>query len=125
MASAGWDHTIRLWEPATGRECRVFAEPGVRPKPLAPCRWVYCLAFSPDGSTLVAGDHADEWKLHTLRVWDVASGRLRYKVEGHELGVLSVAFAPCGRWLSERPKACLRSSLKPGTFAFPWAMSCW
>jgi WD40 repeat protein len=57
LATAGWDHTVRLWEVATGWERTRYA--GHR----GPVR---ALAFSPDGSVLFSGS-ADT----TILAWDV------------------------------------------------------
>ncbi len=66
LASAGWDNTIRLWEPTTGRELRRFvnhSEP------------VSCVAFSPDGRVVVSGGGGISPS--SVRVWDVATGKER------------------------------------------------
>jgi WD40 repeat protein len=85
LASAGWDRTIRLWQPATGRELRRFAGNGSE---------VMCAAFSPDGSALVAACNGGE---RNVRVWDVATGKERLAFKAHGGGVVyAAAFAPDG-----------------------------
>jgi WD40 repeat protein len=54
--------------------------------------YVKCLAFSPDGKTLVSGSHDK-----TVRVWDVAAGKEVAVFTGHTNGVAAVAFSPDGR----------------------------
>ena len=55
---------------------------------------VNCVAFSPDGTRLVSGGgfglgrSAD----HTVRLWDVASGRELARLVGHKEGVTSVGY---------------------------------
>src|SRR5262249_51456365 len=44
LASAGTDHSIRLWDAVTGRSVAVFAEPGAVSDPYLPSRWLFCLA---------------------------------------------------------------------------------
>jgi WD40 repeat protein len=56
---------------------------------------VMCLAFSPDGKLLAAGD-----KDSTVRLWKVASGKLAHKLTSRFGEVLFVAFAPGGKLLA-------------------------
>jgi WD40 repeat protein len=53
---------------------------------------VTSMAFSPDGTRLAAGS-AD----NTARIWDVASGRLLHRLEGHKDDVTAITFSPDGR----------------------------
>jgi WD40 repeat protein len=68
IASGGWDHTVRLWDAATGEPCATWPHPGV----------VWTLAFGPGGAWLVSGTDGDD----RLRVWDVATGRIRKEIRG-------------------------------------------
>ncbi len=60
---------------------------------------VYCLALSPDGKRLAAGNSADR----TINVWDLSAGlaaaRLEQSIENHADWVLGVAFSPDGKHL--------------------------
>ena len=67
IASGGWDNTVRLWDAATGEPCATLPHPGV----------VHGLAFGPDGTWLVSASMADS----RLRIWDVATARLRKEIE--------------------------------------------
>ena len=86
LASASWDGTVRLWRLDQG-------------KPVAPIKIpkskFYCIAFSPDGTTLAAGNS----KSNTVQLWDVATSTLRGELEGHTRKVESVAFSPDGKTL--------------------------
>ena len=53
------------------------------------------VAFSPDGRCLATAS-ADR----TIRIWEVASGRLVHTLLGHEGHVLSIAFSPDGQYLA-------------------------
>jgi WD40 repeat protein len=95
LAAVGHDHTIRLWEAATGKTVLVLPghQGGVgRPYFLA---GVNCLAFSADGKTLVSGGED-----RSIRLWDVGSGKQVSQFLGHEEGVRKVSLAPCDTWLA-------------------------
>ena len=48
---------------------------------------MFCLAFSPDGKTIVSGS------LEIIKVWNVASGECLQTLEGHVHDILSVDFS--------------------------------
>jgi WD40 repeat protein len=59
LATTSHDRTIRLWDPATGRELhQLTGHQGL----------VSAVAFHPDGTTLATTSHD-----RTIRLWDVAS----------------------------------------------------
>src|SRR5262249_36595741 len=49
------------------------------------------VAFSPDGKTLASGGSVDDT---AVCLWDVATGRERRRLTGHERGVSALAFSP-------------------------------
>ena len=73
-ASGGIDHTVRLWDLATGTG-RVLGSLDTQ---------VNAVAFSPDGQWLVAGGEEP-----TVSVYGVATGSLR-RLAGHERGAVNV-----------------------------------
>jgi WD40 repeat protein len=83
LASGSWDRTVRLWDAATGEPCASLPHPD----------FVRTLAFSPDGSWLVSGTDAD----NRLRIWDVATGRVRKEIQGPAGGLCFVTVSPDGR----------------------------
>ena len=52
---------------------------------------VNAIAFSPDGSLIASGSED-----HEVRLWQVATGRLIRRLEGHSSAVTAVAFSPDG-----------------------------
>jgi WD40 repeat protein/predicted Ser/Thr protein kinase len=85
IASGGWDkdgRTVRLWDAATGEPCATLPHPGT----------VRTLAFGPDGRWLVTGGDGDD----RLRIWDVATGRVRKDLRGIGPSVRLLALSPDG-----------------------------
>ena len=83
LASAGGDHTVRLWDVARGVQLASLPHPDR----------VLAVAFSPDGRTLASGA-ADG----RVRLWDVAHRRQLAKL-AYPAAVMTVAFAQGGRTL--------------------------
>lgn len=86
LASGSENNTVKLWNPATGRELATLSghTGGVR-----------SVAFSPDGTRLASGS----WD-KTVKVWDAATGRELATFSGHTEAVTSVAFSPDGARLA-------------------------
>jgi WD40 repeat protein len=83
-ADPAGDHTLRLWEAATGRELRRFRG---HESP------VHGIAFSPDGRQALSGGRDG-----TVRIWDVATGQeLRQLTGPSQWWVARVAFSRDGR----------------------------
>ena len=51
------------------------------------------IAFSPDGRSLLSGSIDT-----TVRLWDISSGMIIRRFDGHKSGVMSVAFSPDSRY---------------------------
>jgi WD40 repeat protein len=86
LATAGQDHTVRLWDPATGWARALLAGHD------ADVNWA---AFSPDGGTLAtAGDDG------AVKLWDLSTGRQREQLLKEPVPVIGVAFSPDGKVLA-------------------------
>ena len=86
MASAGDDHTIRLWSTNPWKEVQVLqGHDGT----------VRTVAFSSDGKRLASGSNDQ-----TVRVWDLEDGEQLFAFEGHEGAVTAVAYAPDGKTIA-------------------------
>jgi WD40 repeat protein len=95
LASAGGDSHVRVWDAATGADLlRILQSHVDSPRPVELRDNVNCVAFSPDGTTLAAGDNS-----RRVRLWDSATGREKRPPDGHEGHVTRVAFTPDGKRL--------------------------
>jgi hypothetical protein len=88
-ASGGADHALHVWDIAEGkllRRCGGHVNPIVR------------VAFTPDGRFILAGSSQYRTADAIVRVWDVANGREKLRIEGSGLShVECVTFSPDGR----------------------------
>lgn len=82
IASASADHTVKLWNAATGEEIATLE---------GHTKWVNDVVFSPTGAR-IASAGTDS----TVKLWDAATGQETATLEGHAGGVRSVAFSPDG-----------------------------
>jgi WD40 repeat protein len=85
LASGCDDCIVRLWD-VSGTKQQVLRELQGH------SRGILKVAFSPDGSQLVSGSYD-----RTVRLWNVASGKLLKTLTGHSKAVTCVAFHPNGK----------------------------
>ena len=85
VALAGFGH-VEIWDMAT--RARLVDLPGHT-------KWVYCAAFSPDGTRLATGGFDQ-----TVKLWDPATGAEVRTLYGHKSFVRGVAFSPDGKLLA-------------------------
>ena len=83
IASGAWDNTVRLWDAATGEACATLPHPG----------FVRSLAYGPDGRWLVSGSDGES----RLRIWDMATARVRQEIGVPALHFGSLTVSPDGR----------------------------
>ncbi len=84
LATSALDHTIRLWDVATGMPVRTLT---------GHTEIAFQLIFSPDGATLLSGSLDG-----TARLWDVATGATLRTFVGHTASVYADGFTPDGRF---------------------------
>jgi len=76
---------VQLWDPATGKKLRTLGSPD----------GCSALAFSADGKFLAGAVEEDR----TIRIWNVADGKERYRFESGPGKVGSLAFSASGKML--------------------------
>jgi WD40 repeat protein len=83
VVSGGHDGTVRIWDASSGMPCAISPDskqPWTQP---GPGRWIWCCAFSPDGSAVLFGDFQG-----LITLWDrdrgviVASSQADHVLEG-------------------------------------------
>lgn len=102
LASASESGFIaKHWDMATGREVRTLATP----KTPGLTEQLHGIAFSPDGKLFATSEVGFDAKLgqyvyHRTKLWEVATGRNVFTMEGHKLDINDVAFTPDGHLLA-------------------------
>ena len=89
--------SAKLWDVSTGNEVRTFQGEEGR---VSGTEYVHLVTFSPDGQWLATdgGDFYD----HTIKLWELETGRQVRTFAGHPSSVTSVVFSPDGRWLASQ-----------------------
>jgi TRAP-type C4-dicarboxylate transport system substrate-binding protein len=85
LATGSPDHTVRLWDVASGETVQVFSDA---------TNEVGYVEFSPDGKFILSGG-ADP----TARIWDVATGQTAHLLAGHSEYLTRVAYSPDGKYV--------------------------
>ena len=81
-----FDWTLKLWDPATGKELRTKS-------PIERTGSINSIAFSPDGKLLASASH------NMVRLWDPATGSL-LQILLHDSEAQAIAFSPDGGLLA-------------------------
>ena len=85
LASASFDGSVRLWEPASGKLLATLQGSSA----------FASVAWSPDGKILASAPIDG-----TVKLWEAASGKLLATLQGHTDMVYSVAWSPDGKTLA-------------------------
>lgn len=92
LASASYDHLVKLWDVDKGEAVTTFRGHGSE---------VYGVALSPDGKTVASAGYD-----HTVRLWNAASGDNLAVINAHAGPALAVAFSPDSRTLASSGQDC-------------------
>jgi WD40 repeat protein len=93
IASAGDGPEVHLWEPAAGRDVRRLQG--------LDANNIVSIAFSPDGKYLAAGSTISDAARPSLRIFEVATGKIKRTISDFRGPVLSLAFSPDGSILAQ------------------------
>src|SRR5262249_504850 len=103
LASAGHDHKIRIWNPATGTLVKTLTEFSTP---------VQTLSFASAGPVLATGDYVPTKEEHdngTLRFYDVESWKVLDEIQPQvSPEIWSVAFSPKGQYFAAGGSKCLK-----------------
>lgn len=80
------EDSVRLWDPASGKELLRI---------LGKFETVNALAFTGDAKMLAVGSN-----FPAVQIWDVATGKLRLELPGHRHGITALALSPDGQRLA-------------------------
>jgi WD40 repeat protein len=99
LASGGMDGTVRLWELQSRKEICQLAHAKVWYVDHFPVGEVWCVAFSPDGKSLVSADRGFGGTRGKVQVWDWHAGKEIHRLAGQE-GADCLAFTLDGKALA-------------------------
>jgi len=123
LASGGRDGAIRLFDVAKGKERACLREHGRgnaktgkgRPEDIG-LGGVYAVAFSPDGKTLAAVPDYSPFRIPTrgesVKLWDLATRRVRAHLEAPAVWVWAVAFSADSRTVTTTGEVLPRGQVR-------------
>ena len=99
LASGSNDESIKLWDVSTGNNLRSIRNRSGN----GYVGDVHSVSVSPDGQIVASAGEAQyrhywntNWKVYTLRLWDVSTGEILWQANADEDATFAVAFSPDG-----------------------------
>jgi WD40 repeat protein len=122
------DMEIKLRDAHTGRELKTLVRDSGAPENIGRlsggCGWT-TVAFSPDGTLIAAvggalSSYQDDGHCGTVYLWDVATGRLKWKGHKRNIKPTIIAFSPDGSLLACGCRILRRANNFPGGEVMLW-----
>ncbi len=83
LVSGGHDHTIRLWNVATGRRIAQLT--------IGKGDLIYCTAFSHNGAFVAFAGYTED---HKIKLWNVTKRKIAHSYPAGSSSIYSTAFSP-------------------------------
>jgi WD40 repeat protein len=102
LASAAWDHTIKLWNIRACIETTTCEASETLELPSS--QFVESVSFSPNGKLLASAGNVGWGQNNDIQIWDVATRPINSKpikiLQGHKNFIASIRFSPDGKLLA-------------------------